>query len=640
MKRKVFIYGVITTIAAAVLLFWGIGFIDNTDPLWFLKTIHPGVNSISLELTTTPGKVAGTTSIVSRTPVPTLDGEVNPNLSGLPFSEFLEESYTKLGLRYPEYMTELGVAEQLGIGNDKLDNLSDAYIRETHRLERDIYATLLTYDRSQLPEDEQRSFDIYKWYLDDLIAAQEYMYNDYPLSQFIFSVQNSTLHFFTEIHPIRNYADAEDYVTRLTQIDDKFLAVLDGLKIREDLGVILPRFLIQWTLRDLTSLSRLNARSTPYYQVFANKLDKLASISTEDEQALLTAAEKIIGDEVLPAHQALADYFTGLLAVATDDAGVWKFSNGDEYYAYMLKHFTTTDLSAEEIHQIGLQEVDRIEAEMRVIFSELGYPEDESIPALFERAAQDSGYLYGQDILQGYESIIAEANAVVRESFDLLPSSDVVVIEDEVGGFYVEPALDGSRPGAFYARATGQEPVLAMPTLAYHEAVPGHHLQIAIAQELDLPSFRRDSQFTAYTEGWALYAEYLAWELGLYEDDPYGNLGRLQAEMFRAVRLVVDTGIHAKHWSFDQAVDYMLSYTGQSEGMVQYQIARYIVWPGQAVAYKIGMMKIMELRQRAMDSLGEKFDIREFHNVILEEGAVPLPFLDQILDEYIEAKKD
>jgi uncharacterized protein (DUF885 family) len=777
MKNNVFIRGVLTTAIVAIVLFWGVGFIANMDPIWFIRTFHPGVSRIILywdgseyifesgengfepiaaafvdgvahfrgyeslvtfsatnwadyrqrgrllevyyktpvqvhsrysfpeaktylvplnrthayyrrvfglpdyaewavgalsldeerfsaivtasenavllasgEITDSQLTVSADTpeqlaepegpdptpaSLAVPTPVPLPADAKLLGLENLPFNEFLEQSYLQMVLRNPEYITELGLGDKLGIGNDKLTDVSDAYIRETQLLEKNIYEILMTYDQQNLSPAESRSYDVYKWFLEDIIEGHSFMYDDYPLSQFIFSVNNSLVHFFTEIHPITDYQDAEDYLTRLLQIDTKFAAVLEGLKIREARGVILPRFLIQWTLSDLRSMAEADAVNTPYYQVFVDKVNKLDTLNDQDKKALYDSAETVVTESVLSAYQRLVDYYNDLQSVATDDAGVWKFSDGEAYYAYMLKHFSTTDLTAEEIHQLGLQEVERIDREIRDIAVTLGYPEKETMTQLFDRVTRESGVLVGRDILEGYEAIIQDANLRVKDSFDLLPSTDVVVIEDAVGGFYVSPALDGSRPGTFYASASGTIPKYGMPTLAYHEAVPGHHFQIALAQELDLPSFRKDTQFTAYAEGWALYAEYLAWELGFYENDPYGNLGRLQAEMFRAVRLVVDTGIHAKGWTFNQAVEYMQQHTGQPQSRVQYEIARYIVWPGQSVSYKIGMLKIMALRQKAQDALGDNFDIRTFHNAILGEGAVPLSILEQIVDEYI-----
>jgi uncharacterized protein (DUF885 family) len=275
---------------------------------------------------------------------------------------------------------------------------------------------------------------------------------------------------------------------------------------------------------------------------------------------------------------------------------------------------------------------------MRAVFDELGYPQDAGLPVLIGRVVQDSGTLYGDDVAAGYEAIIAAAGEKVGLAFDLRPTAEVVVQAGPAGDYYNPPAVDGSRPGVFYARVTGSTERFAMPTLAYHETIPGHHYQIAIAQELPLPLLRKDLGFMAYTEGWALYAEQLAYEIGLYQDDPYGNIGRLQAEAFRAARLVVDTGLHAKKWSYDRAVEFMIENTGLPRDMVETEVARYIVWPGQATAYKIGMLKILELRQRAMDALGDRFDLKAFHNIVLSNGSLPLGILDRVVDDWIAAQ--
>jgi len=343
---------------------------------------------------------------------------------------------------------------------------------------------------------------------------------------------------------------------------------------------------------------------------------------------------------VLPGFDALADLVEKQQRMATDEIGVSRIPNGEAYYAYLLRHYTTTDLTANEIHELGQQDLIRIHADMRVLFDKLGYPAGESLPNLYNRVARESGFLQGQAILREYEAIIEAVKTDIAPVFDLQPKADVIVIGVPSGGYYLSPAVDGSRPGAFYAIHTGSEPRFGMPTLAYHEAIPGHHQQIAIAQELPLPFFRKDMGFLGYVEGWALYAERLAWELGVYEDDVYGDLGRLQAEAFRATRLVVDTGMHVKGWTYDKAVDYMLQNTGMSRGAVESQIWRYITWPGQATAYKVGMLEILEQRQRAMDALGDKFDLKAFHNVILGNGSVPLELLERLVDDYIAAAQD
>ena len=276
---------------------------------------------------------------------------------------------------------------------------------------------------------------------------------------------------------------------------------------------------------------------------------------------------------------------------------------------------------------------------MREIFEALGYPDDESLAQLFERAAQDGGIIPGHKMVEKYEDIIDEISIKLPEVFDILPKAEVVVIGASVGGFYSPGSMDGSRPGAFYAQVDGRgEPYYLMASLTYHETIPGHHLQTALAQGLNLPSFRNIIEFNGYAEGWALYAERLAWEMGMYDDDPFGDLGRLQFEALRAARMVVDTGIHEKGWTFDQATDFFVDNVGWTRQDCEYEIARYTVWPGQSTSYLIGMLKILELRQYAMDQLGDQFDLKEFHNVVLSNGSMPLSMLEKIIENYVAEK--
>jgi uncharacterized protein (DUF885 family) len=422
-------------------------------------------------------------------------------------------------------------------------------------------------------------------------------------------------------------------------VDEKFDQLIEGLALRAQAGVIAPRFIYQWSLAGIREIANSQPKSTPYYQDFEQSLAPLSSITPEVKEELLAATEAEIANSVIPAYQKLVDTLTELLAQAPTDDGVWQYPNGEAYYQYTIRHHTSTEMTPEEIHELGLQELARVQSEMRIIFDELGYPQDESLPQLFERVIEDGGILYGDEIVAGYTQIIEDAKTTVQPYFDLQPKADVVVIGGPVGGYYVSPAADGSRPGAFYAAVDGSEPYFGMPSLAYHEAIPGHHTQVALAMEMsDLPNFRKGSHFTAYVEGWALYAERLMWEIGAYEDDPYGNLGRLQMEAFRAARLVVDTGIHAKQWDFDQAYDYLLENTGLDPGLVNFEIGRYIAWPGQALSYDIGMLKILELRQMAMDQLGDQFDIQNFHNLILGNSSMPLDVLEKVVLDYLAAK--
>jgi uncharacterized protein (DUF885 family) len=565
---------------------------------------------------------------------------VTEDLQGLDIDTFFEESYIRIGLRYPENITALGLSATFGIRDDRLNDMSDAFIRETQDLENAILALLETYDRDALTPEQQLSYDVYTWYLEDRVHGHEFMYYDYVILPGVIGYQDNLVQLFTDLQPVANKQNAEDYVTRLSQVETQMQQVVDGLKRREGIGVILPSGILQWVGSNLRNMAESDADETPFYTAFEEKLNALDNVSAADKETLLEDALSAIKKSVLPGFDALADLVEKQQRKATNDLGVSRFPNGEAYYAYLLHHYTTTDLTAEEIHELGEQDMARIHADMRILFDKLGYPEDESLPSLYNRVAKDSGYLEGAAILHEYESIIEAAKEGIVPVFDLQPKADVIVIGVPSGGYYVHPAMDGSRPGAFYASNAGSEPRFGMPTLAYHESIPGHHQQIAIAQELPLPLFRRDMGFTGYTEGWALYAERLAWELGFYEDDPYGDLGRLQAEAYRAARLVVDTGIHVKGWTFDQAVDYVVQNTGLTRDFVEQQIWRYVTWPGQATAYKTGMIEILRQRQRAMDALGDEFDLKTFHNVVIGNGSVPLELLKGLVDNYIATAQD
>lgn len=574
-------------------------------------------------------------------------------LEGLPIDEFFDASYNQLLLRDPETITDLNLSAEFGMRNDQLTDISDAYLRETQQLESAILDMLHTYDREQLSAEQQLSYDIYEWYLDNRVRGQEFMYDNYPLNNFIYSYDMRLNTLFTELHPLRNQQDVEDYISRLSKVDDQVDQLLEGLSLREKAGVIPPDFINQMTRRNLRDYLHMRANnpatiiaeSLPVYKVFHDSINQITALTSSERRAYLESASQEIEASFIPAYLKLIDYLDHLATIANDEAGVWKFPDGDAYYAYLLRQETSTDLTAEEIHAIGLKEIDRIKAEMRNVFDDLGYPQDESFSTSMDRVINESGY-FNTTTQAGKDDYIAAIQALILESdqriaglFDLKPGWGVEVVGGPMGGYYMPGALDGSRPGAYHVNTEARGTVKYLePTTAYHEAIPGHHYQVAIAQSLDLPLFRRNIQYNGYVEGWALYAERLAWEMGFYEDDPYGNIGRLQMELLRAVRLVTDTGIHAKGWTRQEAKAYMDETMGSESMWFSQEVDRYVVLPAQATSYKIGMLKMLELRQRAQDALGDNFDIKEFHNIMLGNGSMPLEILERLTNEYITTK--
>jgi len=388
------------------------------------------------------------------------------------------------------------------------------------------------------------------------------------------------------------------------------------------------------------------------YTHFREKLDAIEPLQDARAEDLSAQVAVHVENTVYPAYRQMIDHYAALEPSASTDDGVWKLPDGERYYAHMLRTFTTTDLSAEEIHAIGLQEVQRLQIEMKEILRAEGYSTDD-FAATMQALNKEPRFLYPdtdegrKSMLRDYQAIIDEIDADMDSLFSLRPEATVEVQripefkeETSPGAYYNMPAFDGSRPGIFYAnlRSVEEVPRFGMRTLAYHEAIPGHHYQIALAQELEgVPFFRRIIPFTAYTEGWALYAEQLAAENG-FQDNSFDRLGYLTGQLFRASRLVVDTGIHSKRWTREQAIAYMLANTGMPETDIIAEVERYIVNPGQACAYMIGKMEILRLREEARQALGDAFDVREFHQVVLENGALPLTLLRQVVEGWYQTR--
>lgn len=567
--------------------------------------------------------------------------------------------YTRVFLQFaldsPELLTQLRLLEPMGIRshNAKLGDASIAHGDEKLAKLKDDYATFKTYDASGLAGQDRLSYDIFDYFVSMQVRGEPWRYNNYPVNQ-LFGVQSNLPNLMTQQQQVNDAVDAENYIARLGEFPRMLNQVIDGIKLRERKGVIPPKFVVEKVLSQIQGFMAPGAGGNTLTVNLKEKLEQIPASKMDEatKNALLARAERAVGESVFPAYKALATYFETLRPKATHNDGVWALPDGDKYYQYQIELSTTTKMTAQQLHQIGLEEVARISNEMDGILKAIGYNEG-TVGERVRRLAKSPEQLYSDSdagraqILKDYQAIIDQVSAGLDPWFGIKPVSKVEVKrvppfteKTAPGAYYNPPPMDGSRPGVFFVNLgdVAATPKYFMHTLAYHEAVPGHHLQIAIAREVKgLPIFRSVVPFTAYVEGWGLYAEQLAWEAG-YEKNPLDNIGRLQLEMFRAVRLVVDTGMHAKHWTREQAIDYMFSHTGMTEGDVVIEIERYLVMPGQALAYKVGMLKILELRERAKTALGSKFDIREFHDEVLKNGAMPLGMLEQVIDAYIARK--
>lgn len=564
--------------------------------------------------------------------------QLKADLAGLSLDDFYEASFAALTYRSPESIIWSALTSIYPLDDAGLNNISDEYRRETFAMYQVVLDALQTYDRSLLGADEQLTYDLYEWYLQDEVDRLPFIYHDFIATYNFNGVQDATERFFSDIHPLETEQDVVDYISRLNRVRSKFTQVTTHLLLQNGAGIVEPRLTLDVAIARTNEIVNSRPEDTVFYSRFDVKLEEIAGLSSARKQELRNLAISAIGGSVIAGYRNLADALNGLRANAPTAIGVGQYPNGSEYYNYTLRHHTTTGMTAAEIHQLGLDELDRIHAEMRLVFDSLGYPQNESLAQLYARVATDGGIIPAADVKSTYEGIIAAAELEMDQAFDIFPSADVIVAEDDFGGFYIGPSFDGTRPGAFYAGTLNDEAWFAMPSLAYHESIPGHHTQIAISMEQGGPALRRAIRFTAFVEGWALYAERLAYELGWYDNDPYGNLGRLQYEALRAARLVMDTGIHSMGWTFEQAVQFNMDNLGASRGASESAAGRYSVVPAQATAYMIGMLDILRLRQEAMDALGPAFDLKEFHRILLTSGGIPLALLDGVVDRYIADK--
>ena len=568
---------------------------------------------------------------------------------------FYARVFGQFALQSPQMLSSMRILPPWAdFYSSKLDDASPAHADRMAAMVKADLDMLHRYDRDGLDEEGKLSYDALEFFLADQVEGDRFRYHDFPVNQ-MFGVQSGQPNFMAQTHQVNNAADAENYISRLDQFPLNFSQVIEGLKLREDKGVIPPKFTVDKVLEQMNGFIGVPAEQNMLYTSFGEKLDKIDAnaMDTATREDLKARVKASIEASVYPAFRDLIAYFTTLQAKATQNQGAWSLPDGDAYYAWCVRSHTTTDMTPEQVHELGLAEVARISAEMDAILREQGLTEG-SIGERVQQLARQPEQMYPNTpegktaMIAQYQAILDDVNAKLGDAFNRRPKLGVEVRpvpafseKTAPGAYYQSGSFDGSRPGVFYAnlRDPGETPKFAMRTLAYHEGIPGHHFQITIAQELQgVPFFRRVLPFTAYSEGWALYAERLAWELG-FEKDPLDNLGRLRDEMMRAVRLVVDSGIHYKRWTREQAIAYMLENTGMGEGDVTAEIERYFVNPGQALAYKAGMLKILALREKARKELGDRFTLAAFHDQVLSHGALPLSLLERVIDDWIAKTK-
>ncbi|MDD4903905.1 MAG: DUF885 domain-containing protein [Candidatus Bipolaricaulis sp.] len=554
---------------------------------------------------------------------------------GLSLEQFLNDADMSLVRLSPETITFYGLAEELGLRNNHLDPMTVEAENAYYAQYRKTAEHLASYDLSKLDAAERTNVRIYAWGVDDVLASREFQNDAYLISSYMDSYPTNLEWFLTSIHPLATLADAEDYVSRLAEIPVRFREVEERLTLSQEIGAVPPRFMLRKAVEQLRMTAAAEPTETTYYVVLDEAFASMAGVRKEDQDQVLAEAADTLETYVLPAYRDLADQVLELAARASEDAGVWKHKNGAAYYEHLLKSYTTTSLAADEIFALGLAEVARIQAEIQTASVALGFAPGLSMPDLFEQLEEKTGSSLGDDTLARCEALLDDIGPRIASAFVRVPTGELEVVDGGADTYFSPGTPDGSRPGMFFAPTATPQPIYELPTVTYHEGIPGHGFQAAYAYSAGLPPYLTGMSFTAYSEGWALYAERLAWELGVYADDPYANLGRLQDELFRAVRLVVDPGIHVRRWTYDQAVEYMVANTGLDGDYVRSEVERYIVWPAQAVTYKIGMLKILELRARAEEKLGTAFRLAEFHDVLLGHGEVPLEILEELVDEYI-----
>lgn len=576
-----------------------------------------------------------------------------------PFSihHFFERAYIEFLWEDPEALTQTGVLKPFGLAghSSELTDLSPEATARMAEIGRKNLSVLERYDRSSLKDETAVSFDVFHWFLKSGVAGEPFLFHDYPVTH-ISGPHIEIPQFLSGAHRINNQSDIINYLNRLNKVNEKFGSLIDGLERRKKEGVIAPTFILQKAILFCDHFIEIQATENVLYTSFEKKLSKLETLENAERQKYLDDCQNILKTEVYPAYKRLSRYLLQLERSSLSIAGVWQLPNGNEFYKYCLLQHTGIEIEPEQLYELGKLEMNRLQGELSVLLNLLGYTTSDNPTSVLLSFGEVDSLTYNteneadrMECLSQFETSINRVQPLISSYFNYVPQIELSVLEvpeyralSSTVAFYIPPRGVPLSNGKMYVNTWRADKLTRYisATYAYHEGIPGHHLQKGIQAELtDLPTFRRFLPFTAYTEGWAMYAELLGHEMTGTED-PWDRIGALQSDLFRTVRMLTDIGIHHKMWLRDQAIRFMVENTGMSEEEVEVEVDRYIVWPGQGCAYKVGQLKFLELRRLAEKELAEDFDIKEFHDILIGQGAMPLEILEQRVKNYIAKKNE
>ena len=583
--------------------------------------------------------IMGVCACAPRAPTPidkpvTLD-DLLTGLTGLPPDEFIEEAYQRMILRSPETMTEVGLAGIYHTRNHRLDSYALEDLLLTQALVAALLAQAQSYGHAGLPDEVDFNLRLLIWLLEDRVAQHPYQWYAFPLLDHKGFLTDQYVHLLMVTHPFRGRDDVEDYLDRLTAIGDQVDQIADYLQTQHERGIRLPYELYSAVMTELGAHRWKVGIKTPFVTVLAVRLQSLDALSHEDRQAYYEQGGQIAEESIIPAFERLMEVLYSLSEETVTSISANAQPDGEGYYRTNLAHFTSLDMTPKEVHQMGLDEVARLQAEAREAAAAMGFAEDLPLQEIFRQATVSHNYALGLDILVTLRALLMEAESRVESVVNRAFEDDLAMVPVFEGGLYTPAALDGSRRAIFYAGFTGREAYFDMPTRVFRETYPGSHLQRSMVGSSGLSAFRTALRTPAFDAGWAHYAETLAWEMGLYKDDPNANLGRLQQALIHAAQLVADTGIHFYGWTAEEAARYLVDSAGMDRPDANDLVLLNMAQPGYAVAAGVGALFIRELRGETESALGAKFDLPGFHTELLSGGSLPLPFLEERVANWV-----